>query len=64
MVEIIDLNGPYLVPGFIDSHAHITGSKAGFSTQIPPVSLSKLTQVGVTTVVGLLGTDIYRKYLR
>jgi beta-aspartyl-dipeptidase (metallo-type) len=58
-VEVIDFNGAYLVPGFIDSHAHITGGggEAGFSTQVPPVSLSEFTQVGVTTVVGLLGTD-------
>jgi len=58
-VNVIDFNGAYLIPGFIDSHAHITGGggEAGFSTQVPPVALSSFTNAGVTTVVGLLGTD-------
>lgn len=58
-VTVVDLQGATLTPGFIDSHAHITGGggEAGFATQVPPVGLSEFTQVGVTTVVGLLGTD-------
>ena len=52
-------SGASLIPGFIDSHAHITGGggEAGFATQVPPVPISEFTGVGVTTVVGLLGTD-------
>lgn len=55
----INLEGQTLTPGFIDAHAHITGGggEAGFSTQVPPVPLSQFTSFGVTTVVGLLGTD-------
>ena len=55
----IDLEGQLLTPGFVDAHAHITGGggEAGFSTQVPPVPLSQFTSFGVTTVVGLLGTD-------
>ena len=55
----IDLEGQILTPGFVDAHAHITGGggEAGFATQVPPVSLSQFTAFGVTTVVGLLGTD-------
>lgn len=58
-VDIVDFAGASLLPGFIDSHTHIIGGggEAGFSTQVPPVSLSQFTNVGVTTVVGLLGTD-------
>ena len=58
-VEVIDLNGGKLLPGYIDAHAHITGGggEAGFATQVPPVPISKFTGAGVTTVVGLLGTD-------
>ena len=58
-VEIIDLKGQILMPGFIDAHAHITGGggEAGFATQVPPVPISDFTGAGVTTVVGLLGTD-------
>ena len=57
--EVIDLDGRSIVPGFIDSHTHITGGggEAGFSTRVPPVPLSQFTRAGVTTVVGLLGTD-------
>ena len=55
----IDLEGQTLTPGFIDAHAHIIGGggEAGFATQVPPVPLSQFTAFGVTTVVGLLGTD-------
>ena len=59
LVEVIDFKGATLVPGFIDSHAHITGGggEAGFATQVPSVPLTQFTHAGVTTVVGLLGTD-------
>ena len=59
MVQVINFDGATLTPGFIDSHAHITGGggEAGFSTQVPPVGLTEFTHAGVTTVVGLLGTD-------
>lgn len=58
-VQVVDLEGQRLLPGFIDSHTHITGGggEAGFATQVPPVPISQFTGVGVTTVVGLLGTD-------
>jgi len=58
-VEITDLDGARLIPGFIDAHAHITGGggEAGPSTRVPPPPLSQFTRAGVTSVVGLLGTD-------
>ncbi len=58
-VDIVDLKGSKLVPGFIDAHAHVTGGggEVGFATQVPPVPISDFTRWGVTTVVGLLGTD-------
>jgi beta-aspartyl-dipeptidase (metallo-type) len=57
--EILDLEGAALVPGFIDGHVHITGGggEDGFATQAPSVPLSQFTRHGVTSVVGLLGTD-------
>jgi len=55
----IDLAGKRLVPGLIDAHVHVTGGggEAGFRTRVPPVPLTRFTRAGVTTVVGLLGTD-------
>jgi beta-aspartyl-dipeptidase (metallo-type) len=55
----IDLEGRRLIPGLIDGHVHVTGGggEAGFRTRVPPVALSRFTTAGVTTVVGLLGTD-------
>jgi len=57
--ETVDLDGAALVPGFIDCHVHITGGggEDGFATQAPSVPLSQFTRHGVTSVVGLLGTD-------
>ena len=55
----IDLGGRRLIPGLIDGHVHVTGGggEDGFKTRVPPVPLSRFTTSGVTTVVGLLGTD-------
>jgi beta-aspartyl-dipeptidase (metallo-type) len=57
--EKVDLAGASLVPGFIDGHAHITGGggETGPASRVPPVFLSQFTQSGVTSVVGVLGTD-------
>ena len=54
-----DLEGRRLIPGFIDGHAHVTGGggESGFSTRVPPVPLGQFTCAGVTSVVGVLGTD-------
>jgi beta-aspartyl-dipeptidase (metallo-type) len=58
-VDEVDLAGAALVPGLIDGHAHLTGGggEAGPHTRVPPVPLSRLTRAGVTTVIGVLGTD-------
>lgn len=55
----VDLDGATLVPGFIDGHAHITGGggESGFASRVPPVPLGRFTTAGVTSVVGVLGTD-------
>ena len=55
----IDLHGRRLLPGFIDGHAHLTGGggESGFSSRVPPVPLGHFSTAGVTSVVGVLGTD-------
>jgi beta-aspartyl-dipeptidase (metallo-type) len=54
-----DLDGRRVIPGLIDSHVHLTGGggEAGPETRVPPVMLSRLTAGGVTTAIGVLGTD-------
>ncbi|MGB9977532.1 beta-aspartyl-peptidase [Thermovenabulum sp.] len=58
-VEVIDVEGKYVVPGFIDQHVHIIGGggEGGYATRTPEVMLTDLTCAGITTVVGCLGTD-------
>jgi len=58
-VQIFDGGGLTALPGFIDSHVHITGGggEGGFNSRTPEIQLSDLTIAGVTTVVGCLGTD-------
>lgn len=55
----VDLEGKRVVPGFVDCHVHVTGGggEAGPETRVPALPLTRFTQGGVTTVVGLLGTD-------
>src|SRR5215213_10312363 len=54
-----NLEGRRVIPGLIDCHVHLTGGggEAGMHTRVPPLQLSRLTGGGVTTAVGLLGTD-------
>lgn len=58
-VTVIDLEGRYVAPGFIDQHVHLTGGggEGGFTTRTPELMLSQIAGVGITTVVGCLGTD-------
>lgn len=57
--EVFDLNGRILVPGYIDLHVHITGGggEQGPASRVPESYLTAFTTNGITTVVGLLGTD-------
>lgn len=56
---VIQGKGKILIPGLIDSHVHITGGggEAGFASKTPEVGLEDLIYCGITTVIGVLGTD-------
>lgn len=58
-MSIIQGNGLILIPGIIDLHVHIIGGggEGGYNTRTPELMLTHLTKAGITTCVGLLGTD-------
>jgi beta-aspartyl-dipeptidase (metallo-type) len=58
-VTEVDLEGRVVIPGLVDGHAHLTGGggEAGPNTRVPAPPLSQYTHAGVTTAVGVLGTD-------
>jgi len=58
-LEVLDGNGKTAIPGYIDQHVHITGGggENGFSSRVPEIQISDCICGGVTTLVGLLGTD-------
>ena len=58
-LEEIDCGGMRGIPGYIDQHVHVTGGggEGGFANQVPPLKFSAPVKAGITTLVGLLGTD-------
>lgn len=62
--EVIELHGRLLCPGLIDQHIHLIGGggEAGPTTRTPEVALSRLVEAGITTAIGLLGTDAVTRH--
>ncbi len=58
-VRVLDAAGRRVIPGYVDQHVHIIGGggEAGPYSRTPEVSLSDVVSAGVTTLVGVLGTD-------
>lgn len=58
-VTCIDGGGKIVIPGYVDQHVHVTGGggEGGYRNRVPELMLSGFVKGGVTTFVGLLGTD-------
>ncbi|MFD2215247.1 beta-aspartyl-peptidase [Metabacillus endolithicus] len=58
-ITVIDATGMKVVPGFIDSHVHITGGggEGSYKTRTPELQLTDATLSGITTIIGVIGTD-------
>jgi len=58
-IERINATGKIVLPGFIDMHVHLIGGggEDGPVSRVPEISLVSLVSAGITTVVGVLGTD-------
>ncbi len=54
-----DITDQVVVPGFIDLHVHVLGGggEDGPTSRVPEIAFSSLTTAGITTIVGVLGTD-------
>ncbi|GAB4517205.1 MAG: beta-aspartyl-peptidase [Anaerolineae bacterium] len=57
--NVIDAQGCLVFPGLIDPHQHLVGAggEEGFASRMPEMPLREIILAGITTVVGLLGTD-------
>ena len=57
--RVLDAGGRKAAPGYVDQHVHIIGGggESGPYSRTPEIFLSELTRVGITTVIGVLGTD-------
>ncbi len=58
-VTVINCADYYLTPGLVDSLVHFIGGggEGGFATRTPEMQLTDATLGGVTTAIGVLGTD-------
>ena len=55
----VEGQGLMATPGYIDQHVHVTGGggEGSFKSRVPELKFTDCVQAGVTTLVGVLGTD-------
>lgn len=55
----VDAGGNLTMPGILDRHVHFNGAggEGGPANRTPPLQLSSFVRAGVTSAVGMLGTD-------
>ncbi|MBN1999939.1 beta-aspartyl-peptidase [candidate division KSB1 bacterium] len=65
-MKIIDARKCIIVPGHIDQHVHINGAggEGGPQYRTPPVPFSEFVKAGITSVIGVLGTDGFARSLK
>jgi beta-aspartyl-dipeptidase (metallo-type) len=58
-VQVVNASEKIVLPGFVDSHAHILGGggEGGPATRAPEITIEDIVSSGVTTIFGCLGTD-------
>ena len=61
--KVFDLSDKIIIPGIVDTHVHITGGggEGGFTTRTSEITFEEIAESGVTTLVGVLGTDGYAR---
>ena len=68
-VKVYDCSNKIICPGFIVIHVHILGGggEQGEQSRLPEIGVKEITAAGVTTLVGVLGTEVTkdtRRFLR
>lgn len=60
---VLDCSGLRVIPGLIDGHVHFAGAggEGGPVSRTPELFLGDFIEAGVTTAIGMLGTDGYMR---
>ena len=65
-VKTIDASKDIIIPGYIDQHVHFNGAggEGGPQYRTPPVLFSEFVKAGITSAIGVLGTDGFARSLK
>lgn len=64
-IRVIDGSGKVAAPGLVDPHVHLIGGggEGGYHTRTPETDIKDFIEAGITTAVGLIGTDKTSRHL-